>query len=226
MKNLGVVQIIIQPELIFSLFIMMGLSMGFIYVGKKISAADPTQKPKGIILVCETGVRMLTTYMNSIMPSNFESNYYPYFIMMFVYILVSNISGLFAFQSPTSNFSITLSITLITFTLIQFNAIRKKGGVRYIKDIIWPPTNILGTISPLISLSMRIFGNVLSGSILMSLVYELTAWLSNLLVPVPIDFLGPFLGGILHFYFDVFTGFIQALVFITLSSILIALEAE
>lgn len=218
------IQIIIQPELIFSLIIMASLCVLFVYAGKKIAVADPAKKPTGIVLVCETGVKTVYNYLKSIMPSNFEKSYYPYFAMLFLYLVVANISGLIGFDAPTSNFSITLAITLVTFTLIQINAIKKKGGWQYIKDLVWPPTNVLSVLSPLISLSMRLFGNILSGSILMGLVYSFTMWLSSLLLPV--NFLGPILAPLLHVYFDLFAGCIQTLVFVTLSSILIAMEAE
>lgn len=71
---------------------------------------------------------------------------------------------------------------------------------------------------------MRLFGNILSGTILMGLVYQFTGWLSGMILPV--NFLGPILAPVLHAYFDVFAGCIQTLVFVTLSSILIAIEAE
>lgn len=217
--------IVIQPELIFSLVIIASICAFCIYAGKKVQEADPSKKPTGVVLVCETGVKMIQDYMISIMPNQkFVKNYYPYFAVMAVYLVISNLSGLIAFDAPTSNFSITFSITLITFALIQWNAFKTKGGFTYIKDLIWPPTNLLGAVSPLISLSMRMFGNILSGSILMGLVYSFTGWLSSLLIPF--NFLGPIVAPILHAYFDVFAGCIQTLVFITLSSILIAIEAE
>ena len=159
-------------------------------------AADPLEKPKGIVLVCETGVEMVYNYMKSIMPSQFEKSYYPYFAMLFVYLIVANLSGLIGFDAPTSNYSITLAMTLITFILIQYNAFKKKGGLTYIKELVWPPTNILSAISPLISLSMRLFGNILSGTILMGLVYQFTGWLSGMILPV--NFLGPILAPVLH----------------------------
>ena len=215
----------IQVELIFSLIIMIALAILFVYVGKKVKAADPLKRPKGIVLVCETGVEMIYNYMKSIMPSQFEKNYYPYFAMLFVYLICANLSGLIGFDSPTSNYSITLGITLITFTLIQLNAYRTKGGFTYIKELIWPPTNLLSALAPLISLSMRLFGNILSGTILMSLVYAFTGWLSSFLIS-GFNFLGPVIAPVLHAYFDVFSGCIQTLVFVTLSSILISIEAE
>ena len=156
----------------------------------------------------------------------FEKNYYPYFAMLFCYLIVANISGLIGFDAPTSNYSITLAMTIITFVLIQFNAIRKKGIKEYIKGNVWPPTNIFGTIAPLISLSFRIFGNILSGSILMSLLYQFTGWLSSLIIPTTVNFLGPVIAPVFHVYFDLFAGVIQTLVFVTISSILIMMENE
>ncbi len=47
----------IQVELIFSLIIMTCLAIFFIYAGRKVAAADPTAKPKGVVLVVETGVK-------------------------------------------------------------------------------------------------------------------------------------------------------------------------
>ena len=221
---IGTITITLQPELVFSLIIMAALCILFIYAGTKIKKANPLERPKGIVLVAETGVQMIYNYMKSIMPQQFEKNYYPYFAMMFLYLICANLSGLIGFDGPTSNYSITLAITLITFGLIQWNALKKKGGFTYVKDIVWPPTNIPGVFSPLISLSMRLFGNIMSGTILMGLIYSFTGWLSEFIIPF--NFLGPILAPVLHCYFDVFAGFIQTLVFVTLSSILIAVEAE
>ncbi len=213
---------VIQAELIYSLIIMIALGIFFVYAGKKVAMADPTAKPKGVVLVVETGVKIFDDYMKTIMPKKFAKNYYPYFAMVFCYILISNLSSLIGFEAPTSNFSITLTMTFITFVLIQYNALKKKGFFKYVWDVIWPPTNILSTISPLISISMRLFGNILSGSILMALVYQFTSWISYHVINF--NFLGPIIAPALHCYFDIFAGCIQTLVFVTLSSILIMME--
>ena len=81
---LSTVHITLQVELVFSLMIIFALCCLFVYAGKKIMAANPLERPKGIVLVCETGVEMIYNYMKSIMPSQFEKNYYPYFAVMFV----------------------------------------------------------------------------------------------------------------------------------------------
>ncbi len=212
----------LQVELLFSLIIMFALGVFFVYAGKKFAVADPTVRPKGIVLVVETGVKAIYDYLASIMPKKFEKNYYPYFAMLFTYLLVANLSGLIGFDAPTSNYSITLALTFITFCLIQYNAIKKQGLRSYIWGAIWPPTNLLSILSPLISLSMRIFGNLLSGSILMYLVYQFTGYLSSFVINF--NFLGPVIAPVLHCYFDIFSGLVQTLVFVTLSAILIMME--
>ena len=199
----------LQVELIFSLFIMLCMGIFFVYAGKKFATADPTARPKGVVLVVETGIKMVY-------------DYYPYFAMLFVYLVIANLSGLIGFEAPTSNYSITLALTTITFCLIQFNAIKKQGLLSYIWGAVWPPTNLLSILSPLISLSMRLFGNILSGSILMYLVYQFTGFLSSFIINF--NFLGPIIAPVLHCYFDIFSGCIQTLVFVTLSSILIMME--
>ena len=130
----------IQVELIFSLIISTVLAIFFIYAGKKVKAADPTARPKGVVLVVETGVSAIYNYMKSIMPKKFEKNYYPYFAMLFLWLIVANLSGLIGFEAPTSNFSITLALTIITFVLIQYNAIKKQGLLKFIWGKIMPPT--------------------------------------------------------------------------------------
>ena len=200
----------IQVELIYSLIIMVCLGIFFVYAGKKVALADPTVKPKGIVLVVETGVKAIDDYMKTIMPKKFAKNYYPYFAMVFC--------------STNIYYSITFAMTFITFVLIQYNALKKKGFFKYVWDTVWPPTNILSVLSPLISISMRLFGNILSGSILMTLIYQFTAWISFHVINF--NFLGPIIAPVFHCYFDIFAGCIQTLVFVTLSSILIMMENE
>lgn len=222
--SIGTITITLQVELVFSLIIMVALGILFVYAGNKVKKADPLERPSGIVLVAETGISMGYNYIKSVMPQQkFEKNYYPYFVMMFAYLVCANLSGLLGFEAPTSNYSITLAITLITFALIQWESIKKLGGLGYLKDKLIPPTNLLSAVSPAISLSMRLFGNILSGSVMMTMVYSFTSWLSSFLCPVNI--LGPVIAPVLHCYFDIFAGCIQTLVFVTLSSILISVEA-
>lgn len=130
-----IMKITIQPELISSLIVTVLLSIFFVYAGKKIREADPTKRPKGVVLLVETAIKMVYDYMGTIMPKKYAKNYYPYFSMLFAWLLVSNLFGLTGFDAPTTNYSITLSLTLITWVLIQINAIKYQGVGSYIKEL-------------------------------------------------------------------------------------------
>ena len=85
---------------------------------------------------------------------------------------------------------------------------KQKGG--YFKSYLEPipvmlPMNIISEISTPISLSFRLFGNILGGSIIMGMVYSLPT-IFKLGIP-----------GVLHIYFDVFAGCIQTVIFVMLS---------
>lgn len=215
----------LAPELVSSLVITVILAVLFIYAGKRVRKADPLKKPKGIVLVAETGIKLMYDYMKGLMPKKFEKNYYPYFACLFAYLLIANLWGLTGFENPTTNLSITFALASITWVLIQKNSIAHNGVGAYIKDALVPPTNLLGKISPLLSLAIRIFANLLSGSFIMSLVYGATTGLSQMIIAhIPFNFIGPIVAPLLHCYFDIFSGVVQALVFVTLSAILISVE--
>jgi F-type H+-transporting ATPase subunit a len=74
-------------------------------------------------------------------------------------------------------------------------------------------------------LSLRLFGNIMSGSIIMTLVYALAAYVSGF-IPLlgRINIVGIFLAPMLHVYFDLFAGLIQTFIFITLTTIFIGNE--
>ncbi|MBR4768895.1 MAG: F0F1 ATP synthase subunit A [Lachnospiraceae bacterium] len=125
---------------------------------------------------------------------------------LFAFILVCNLSGIIGLRSPTADYGTTLPLGLISFFLIQINAFRTKK-LRYFKSLAEPfpfllPSNIIGEVSVPVSLSLRLFGNVLSGTMILSLWYAMIPWFAK----IPIS---PFL----HVYFDLFSGAIQTYVF-------------
>ena len=142
-----------------------------------------------------------------------------WFFAVFSFLMLSNLSGLFLFiRPPTADWPIPLGLALITFLLIQFAGLRYRGW-DYIKSLFEPififfPVNVLGEMSKPIALSFRLFGNVLGGMILLSLVYGLA--------PLVIRFVLP---AVLHLYFDVFAGVLQAFIFTVLSLTFVGLAS-
>jgi F-type H+-transporting ATPase subunit a len=139
-----------------------------------------------------------------------------YFGGLFFFIIFSNLSGLFGLRPPTANYAVPLALGLMTFILVHVNGVRAKGGLKYLKSLTEPivlltPLNIVGELANPVSLSFRLFGNIIGGTILMGLFYEL------LPIFVKIGFPAFF-----HFYFDVFDGVLQAFVFTMLSMVFVS----
>lgn len=140
-----------------------------------------------------------------------------WFFGVFCFILVSNYIGLLSFRSPTADLGTTLALSLSTFTLIHFMGI-KVNGEAYFKSYMEPmplllPLNIIGEIATPISLSLRLFGNILGGTIIMGLI---NSALQNGHVILQIIGFGA-ITPVLHAYFDVFAGFLQTFIFVILS---------
>ena len=227
---IGAITLQIQST-VFSILIVSLILLVFIFVvNKKIKEADPLEKPKGIVLLATLIVESLSKFTKDNMKDKSASNYAPYIAVLALYLFISNISGLIGISPPTKNYSVTLTLTLITFVLIQRATFRTVGIKGFIKSFFDPHPvffimNFFGKIAPLISMSVRLFGNITSGYILLMLLYNFTAYLSSL-VPVigVINFIAPFVAPFLHFYFDLFVGAIQMFIFISLTTVFIGNE--
>jgi F-type H+-transporting ATPase subunit a len=137
-----------------------------------------------------------------------------YISTIFIFILISNISGLFGLRPPTADYGTTFALAIITFCMIRFNKAKHQSAKEIWTGMcsplppwlpIWAPINIISEIAIPISLSLRLFANVLSGTVIMALVYGL---LGKIALAWP---------SVLHVYFDLFSGAIQTYVFCMLT---------
>lgn len=137
-----------------------------------------------------------------------------YVSTIFCFILLSNISGLLGLRPPTADYGTTLALALITFCIIWFTKLTNQKMGQIWTDMcsplppwlpLWLPINIISEVAVPVSMSLRLFANVLSGTIIMGLVYGL---LSKLAYAWP---------AVLHVYFDLFSGAIQTYVFCMLT---------
>lgn len=163
----------------------------------------------------QTAVEMLVDTLNNFvantMGGSMGSKFAAYFGPLIIFIAVSNLSGLIGLRPPTADFATTLAFALITFFMIHGFGIKSKG-LKYFKGFLEPipfllPINIVGELATPVSLSFRLFGNILGGTIIMGLVYAM--------FPKLVIFLG--IPAALHMYFDVFAGALQAFIFVMLS---------
>lgn len=162
-------------------------------------------------------VEMLVEFLDGIVHNSMGKHapkFQNYVGTIFIFIFISNISGLLGLRPPTADYGVTLPLGLITFTLIWFNKIKHNKPKVLWKDLcsplpawlpLWLPINLISEIAVPISLSLRLFANVLSGTVMMALVYGLLHYFA-LIWPAA-----------LHVYFDLFSGAIQTYVFCMLT---------
>ena len=207
-----------------STWIIMGILITFGII-VRIKVRSFKEVPTGFQNVVEALVETFEGYLRSTIGDKlmFLGSW---FFTLFLFILLSNLSGLFPIiRTPTADWSMTFGLALVTFILIQAMGVKyRKAG--YIKDLFAPlpwwcpiplflPINVIGELARPISLSFRLFGNMLAGLIMMSLIYAL--------FPVVVQFIIP---SALHAYFDLFSGVLQTYIFVTLSMTFIAGAAE
>jgi len=205
-----------QQSIINWLLLCVIFTIFFIWAGKKFEKADVRKAPKGILLIAE----MVYDLCQNILKDNLKEKtrrYLPLLGTLIMMMACSNLLGLLGLQPPTSNISVNIALALMMFFMIQYNGIKKGGVMARIKELAQPiwilaPLNVIGELAVPISLSMRLFGNILAGSIVMMLVYTLL----KMILPfgVMMYIATPFL----HMYFDIFSGLIQTYIFFTLSS--------
>lgn len=186
----------------------------------------PTSK---VQIMLEYAVVTLRNLVRANMGENVEKkmpNMIPYIGSLFIFFVCSNLAGLLGFRSPTADVDTTLAWALITCFLIYYEGM-KANGLKYWKGLLEPvpvllPLNIISEFARPISLTFRPFGNILGGTVIMGLIYNFLGFLSGLIPNISIPFLQFAIPVPLHFYFDLFSGFLQAFIFIMLTMVFVA----
>ena len=226
---------VVQDDVYTIILLTIILGIGIVWVSKKIDKLDPMKKPTGIAGAVILGVQAVANTCITNVGKDIAYNLAPYILTLWIYIFCSNTCSLFGLTSPTANLSVTLLLAIITWVLIQIVEFKYGGVKAYFHAFIEPiapmlPLNIIGKFSTLVSMSLRLFGNITCGGIMMELVYTGAQILSNTIAGWfgatgnVFNFMAPIITPLLHGYFDVFAGFIQTLVFVTLTVVLLGVD--
>lgn len=208
--------------------IIIGILIIFcIIFGHFLKKADPNKKPSKLQLCFETMVSLINTLTKMTLGKRWRG-YAPYMLTVFIYLMVANISGIFAIDPPTTSWNVTLGLGFITFGMIHYTGLRSLGVKKYLKSYTDPlppyvpflaPENVLTALILPFSMGLRLFGNVVSGTVISILIY-------GLLSQTWAGFAGLLVMPFFHAIFDIFFGAIQAVVFILLSSVFIGQKID
>ena len=199
------------------LLVVLTLTIFALFANRAIKKADPNEVPGTFLNIVECLVETVDNLTRANMGEKHGWKFSNYIGTLFAFLLVANLSGLFGLRPPTADYGVTLGLALITFVLIHYNGFKyeKAGHVgKLFQPLLLTPINIIGEIATPLSMSLRLFGNILSGTVMMGLLYGLLPKLLQF-------FIWPIFGG-LHVYFDVFSGAIQSYVFCMLTMVFIS----
>lgn len=215
---MGNTQYIINESIFNTVLVVIALSIFAFIVNKKLSKADPNKAPSGLINIIEILVESVNSLIKSTMGER-NMNFGPYIFSLMVFLGVANLLGLIGLTPPTSDYSVTFSLAIITFSITQIVNLRTNGLGGYLKGFTEPmafltPLNVIGELGNLVSLSYRLFGNIVSGTIIMGLLYGFLGYFAPIFTPL------------LHGYFDVFSGLLQTFIFGMLTMVFIGQATE
>ena len=207
MEFLGL-EININTTIVVTWIIMLALILFSLLVRKNLSKVPGTVQFMAEMLV--EGSHWL---VDSTMGEG-KRGFAPYIFTLTIYLVIANLIGLIGIRQPTADLNTTFALALVTFVLVHYHGIKAKGGLGYVKGFFEPlafmfPLNIISEIALPVSLSFRLFGNMLGSLIIMALLYAFAAPLI------------PIIG---HMYFDIFAGLIQTFIFVMLTLTFITLQ--
>ncbi len=182
-------------------------------------------------IVCEWIVEKTEGLVKENMGEYFMS-FAPFIAAMLVLSVLSSLLSLFGLYAPTSDLNVVAGWALLVFILITYYKI-KTGFFSYLKGFIEPipvmlPMNILSEVATPLSMSLRHYGNIFSGSVIAALVaYALSGLSAMVFRFLPeslsrVPFLQIGLPAVMSIYFDLFSGCVQAFIFAMLTMLYVS----
>ena len=222
------VNITITETVLSSLIVTLSLAVAAIILGRNLK-----KRPDGRQVLVEKAVTMLYNLVSQTMGAH-NIRFAPYIGTLFCSSLLGSLISMTGFlRSTTADLSTTLAWALVTSGIVWYYNIKNNGFLGWLKGftepiVVMTPMNIISEIAQPFALAFRHFGNVVGGSVLTSMIYGalaaassmLLSWIPNAFISsIPILQVG--IPAVLSLYFDLFSGFIQALVFCMLTMVYI-----
>lgn len=214
--NIFGIEIWITETIVNTWIIMLVLILIAIYTRSKLKKFK--EIPSGFQNGIEAVVEMFDNFVTKTLGDKL-SYIAPWYFMVFMYVLFSALMSVFGLRAPTADWATTFALAFASFILMLGMGFKHKKG-EYLKSFFSPhfiffPLNLIGEIAKPVSLSFRLFGNMLSGTIILTLYYGLMPYLTQIGIPA-----------LLHAFFDVIFGALQTYIFVILSLMYVKGAAE
>ena len=198
----------LNATILFTWIVMALLVFGSWLVTRRLSTGTELSRWQNLLEVVVTGIRDQIEDVSH----QRAGAYLPFIGTLFLFILTANLLNMVpGFTSPTGSLSTTTALALCVFVAVPLYGIAHEGPLGYLRHYIRPtplmlPFNLIGELSRTVALAVRLYGNIMSGTVIVGILLSLTPFL----FPVVMQLLG------------LITGTIQAYIFAVLAMVYIA----
>lgn len=203
----------INATILFTWGVMALLVLGSFLITRNLRSEGKVPRWQNMLEVLVSGIN---SQIREVSGGQNPRPYLPFVGSLFIFIAVSNLLAVVpGFIPPTSSLSTTAALAISVFVAVPFFGIAHHGLKRYLKQYLQPtffmlPFNIIGELSRTLALAVRLFGNILSGTIIVGIIVSIL----------------PFLFPVVLQLFGLLTGMIQAYIFAILAMVYIASASE
>lgn len=204
--------LVLNATIVYTWIVMALLTAAALLVTRRLRRAPPLQAGQNLLESITGGI---LEQIRDITPHAPE-RLLPFLGTLFLFVAVSNLlAAVPGFAAPTGSLSTTAALALCVFLAVPVFGIARCGMAGYLRNYIRPnplmlPFNILGELSRTVALAVRLFGNMMSGSMIVAILLSI----APLVFPVIMQLFG------------LLTGLVQAYIFAVLAAVYIAAGTE
>ena len=201
-------EVVLMTWIVFAILVVVGM----------LSTRKRGIFPQSMQMFGELFVNQFYDLTEDALDREMAKKYGPLICALFMFLVVANWLGIIPhLEEPTKDLNTPLSLGLMGFAIAHYAGIKTKGFKAYAKEYLEPmffmmPLNVIGELAKIVSISFRLFGNIMGGSIIILVVSHLTY--SIVLPPL------------LNAFFGLFVGTIQAFVFTMLTVVYISVQVK
>jgi F-type H+-transporting ATPase subunit a len=200
--------VVLNSTIVTTWALMLVMTLAALLITRKLKTEGNITRWQGFLEIVVTGIQ---NQIEEVGLSN-PRKYLPFIGTLFLFIAVSNLCAILpGYDPPTGSLSTTSALAIAVFIAVVLFGISEQGLAGYLKSYLKPtfvmlPFNIISEISRTFALAIRLFGNIMSGTMIVGILLTITPFF----VPIFMDMLG------------LLTGMVQAYIFSILAAVYIA----
>lgn len=198
----------VNATLVYTWLIMLLLTLGAWLITRRLSTGPGISRWQNLLEVLVTGLEDQIRDLSRQDPGQ----YLPFVGTLCIFIATSNLLSILPwYLPPTGSLSTTTALALCVLIAVPLYGVLNRGALGYLRHYVQPtplmlPFNLIGELSRTVALAVRLYGNIMSGTVIVGILISLTPFL----FPIVMQLLG------------LLTGMIQAYIFAVLAMVYIA----